>query len=143
MLFSRLDKLRQKPKIVRQQYAFFGALTLTAVVAGVWTLSLPARFAGVGEVATATDEAAPPFAHIFGELKDRFGAAKNQVGSAVETMASSTTEVVATTSPELSPVEQAVADAESTSTPRVVKPAPVPVLIATTSVSVSSTTETE
>ena len=59
MLFRIIDAIRRKPKHVREQYAFGGAVIFTAVVVGVWSLSLPARFAVVSE---GVSEANPPAA---------------------------------------------------------------------------------
>lgn len=45
MFFDWLDRQRKKPKVVRQQYAFWGAVGITGVIATFWLMSLPAHFA--------------------------------------------------------------------------------------------------
>ena len=76
MLFQFLDNLRQKPKPVRNQYAFGFALCSTVIIAGVWSLSLPSRFASLGNTAavgSATEAASTaPFAGLFNQLKEQF-----------------------------------------------------------------------
>ncbi len=80
MLFQFLDNLRQKPKPVRNQYAFGFALCSTVIIAGVWSLSLPSRFASLGNTAavgSATEAASTaPFAGLFNQLKEQFAGAK-------------------------------------------------------------------
>lgn len=71
MLFRLLDTLRKKPKHVREQYAFGGAVVFTAMVVGVWSLSLPARFAAISDGVSEVQPAAAPFAHMFSQLKEQ------------------------------------------------------------------------
>jgi hypothetical protein len=71
-----LDSIRQKPKVIRNQYAFGIAVTFTGVIVAVWTFSLPARFSD-----TPNDIAKAPFAGIAGEVASGFGAIKSQVAS--------------------------------------------------------------
>jgi hypothetical protein len=73
MLFTFLDNLRQKPKHVRDQYAFGIAVFCTLLIGGVWSLSLPARFGGDSQVAAlASTTNAAPFANFFTQLKNQF-----------------------------------------------------------------------
>ncbi len=54
-----LANLKNKPSAVKSQYAFLGALILTLVVAGVWTTTIPARFATIHtSVETVSDDTA-------------------------------------------------------------------------------------
>lgn len=73
MLFKFLDSIRSKPKHIRDQYAFGIAVFCTLAIGGVWSLSLPARFAGPSNVATlASSTNAAPFANFFTQLKNQF-----------------------------------------------------------------------
>jgi hypothetical protein len=46
---SFLERLKQKPQHVKGQYAFGIAFFLTMLIAVMWSVSLPARFAGMNE----------------------------------------------------------------------------------------------
>ena len=80
MLFQFLDNLRQKPKQVRNQYAFGFALCSTVIIAGVWSLSLPSRFANLGNTAAVGNASSTvstvPFSGLFNQLKEQFAGAK-------------------------------------------------------------------
>lgn len=77
MLIRAIENIRQKPKAVRQRYALVTAVTFTAIVTGIWSLSLPARFTAVQEgVVTASPEitsqtASAPFSGVWTEFKER------------------------------------------------------------------------
>lgn len=77
MLFRILDAIRRKPKHVREQYAFSGAVIFTSVVVGVWSLSLPARFAAVSEGVNEAAPPAAPFAHLISQAKEGFSRLKS------------------------------------------------------------------
>jgi hypothetical protein len=80
MLFKFLDTVRSKPKHVRDQYAFGIAIAFTLVVGGVWSLSLPSRFAGGTQVAAlASTTNAAPFANFFTQLKHQFSGVKSAI----------------------------------------------------------------
>jgi hypothetical protein len=124
MLFKYLDHLRTKPKEARQRVAFVAALGLTLVVGGIWSLSLPARFADTSDLAAA--EGTRPFAGFIDGIKDQWGAISNQAGTIAATVSTST----ASTS-DLINLETLLA---TTSTPTPApQPAPKPILIGTTS----------
>jgi hypothetical protein len=80
MLLRLIENVRQRPKAVRQRYAFISAVTFTAVVAGVWTLSLPARFTAVQDginVAppeAVTQTANVPFSGVWAQFKQQISA---------------------------------------------------------------------
>lgn len=77
MLFKILDNLRLKPKHVRDQYAFGIAVFFTLAIGGVWSLSLPSRFAGESQVAAlASTTNAAPFSNFFTQLKEQFQGVK-------------------------------------------------------------------
>lgn len=53
MLKALLIKLRQKPKVVREQVALVVAGAFTFIILGVWAISLPGHLSGVSETQTA------------------------------------------------------------------------------------------
>ncbi len=130
MLFRLLDGLREKPRHVRQRFAFMFALTLTLLVGGVWTLTLPARFLAT-EAPETQASAVAPFASLWGTMKDQFGAMKQQATAIV---ASTTASSTSTTTPESKTFDAMTL--VSTSTPPA--PRPQPILIGTTSASSST-----
>lgn len=77
MLFKILDHIRSKPKHNREQYAFGIAIFCTMAIGGVWSLSLPSRFAGDSQMAAvgSTTNAAP-FSNFFTQLKQQFTSVK-------------------------------------------------------------------
>jgi len=81
MLFQYLDTLRQKPKQARNQYAFGFAVGCTLLIAGVWSLSLPARFANLGGMAAVGSApetvSTTPFSGLVDQLKQQFAGAKD------------------------------------------------------------------
>ncbi len=80
MLFKFLDNVRSKPKHVRDQYALGIAVFCTLAIGGVWSLSLPARFAGESNVAAlASTTNAVPFANFFTQLKNQFSGMKEAI----------------------------------------------------------------
>lgn len=96
MLFETLDKIRTKPKSVRDQYAFVAAVVFTVVLTGVWILSLPSRFSVITtEVATVNTKTAP-FARLISQVKDQFGAAKESVATIITAASSTATNGFAT-----------------------------------------------
>ncbi len=80
MLFKFLDQIRSKPKHVREQYALGIAVFCTVAIGGVWSLSLPARFASETQVAgAATSSNTAPFSNFFTQLKQQFTSVKQEV----------------------------------------------------------------
>ena len=43
MLLEKIEALRKEPKEVRNRYAFISALSVTLLVAVIWSISLPSR----------------------------------------------------------------------------------------------------
>ncbi len=98
MIWRWLDTIRRKPKHVREQYAFGVAITFTGLVIALWSFSLPSRF-----VNTPTEDgvvAAAPFAGLFNEFRQGFGAIKSQTASVFESEVSELTPLLAATSSE-------------------------------------------
>lgn len=54
-MLRKIEALRKQPKHVRNRYAFWIALCATGVIALVWSLSLPARFADESTAKVASD----------------------------------------------------------------------------------------
>lgn len=75
-----IEKLRTKSNETKARYAFFGAIVLTCVIAGVWSSTLPARFAAMETKQNKGDENAeqPAF------LKEFFATTKEQMGAVLE-----------------------------------------------------------
>ncbi len=80
MLFKILDRIRSKPKHIREQYALGIAIFCTMAIGGVWSLSLPARFAGESQMAAvASSTNAAPFSNFFTQLKQQFTSVKKGI----------------------------------------------------------------
>ncbi len=127
MLFRILHTLRTKPKAVRQHYALGTAVVITAVIGGVWSLSLPARFANSDtQVASGT----APFAGFFARMKAPFAnlATPDVPVTALDTQGTTTSELP-------------IAVAGSTSTDQILAPEPAPqapaILIGTTTATIT------
>lgn len=54
-----LERIRQKPPIVRAQYALGIAALVTSIIAVVWLSTLPARFANVGDFSDIASSTVP------------------------------------------------------------------------------------
>ena len=99
MLFKILDSLRSKPKYIRDQYALGIAVFCTLLIGGVWSLSVPSRFAGGSQVAAlASTTNAVPFSNFFTQLRNQFGGVKDTIESI--SRATSTTPLSAASSTE-------------------------------------------
>lgn len=71
-MLKLIEKIRQKPKSVKDHYAFYGAVGITGVIAVVWAVSLPA---GLNQNPVPEEGGPrPAFSTLFGEMKDQFGA---------------------------------------------------------------------
>ncbi|MFM2381945.1 MAG: hypothetical protein RLZZ76_712 [Candidatus Parcubacteria bacterium] len=68
-MLEHLERIRQKPKQVRAQYAFWLSLLLTLVVVGIWGLFQRDRFSNGVEQEEALIETKSSF---FGELGEIF-----------------------------------------------------------------------
>jgi len=103
MLFKILDKIRTKPKTVRNQYTFGIASVFTGILIVIWSLSLPAKFSDVNMITKKTDNNGIPFSGLLAQFKNKFNDAKKSVATVLQ--ATSTT--TATTSIKISsPGEQ-------------------------------------
>ena len=79
---SFLERIRQKPRAVRTQYAFFTSLMVTGLVAVVWLTSLPERF---NQAEIATTESAES-AQTFSEFSQVFSAARDTVANTIDSV---------------------------------------------------------
>jgi len=79
MLYTFFDKLRTKPKVVREQYALLGAVCFTLMIGGVWSLSIPARLGSVAANASTTNVASAPLSGFVAQLKSQFKSARTGV----------------------------------------------------------------
>lgn len=133
-----LRELRTKPKSIRDQLAFAGAATITALIALVWGISLPSHFSNLeAEEAGPEEEAIGAFAQFFSEAKDRMAAAlvaSDESGVATGTASSSSDSVAEGASQVVIPV------LEAETIEAVTKPVGRPILIETTSKPITSST---
>lgn len=69
-----LLRLRQKPKLVRDQLALGGAFVLTGVIAFIWLLSVPGQYQSVSltEVSKETEETTSAFKQFFSSIRAQF-----------------------------------------------------------------------
>lgn len=136
-----IEKTRKKPKAVRDQYAFFGALTVTGLIALVWFVSLPSHFADVEVAGEDERQAVGAFSRFLSDAKSNIAAVFSTVPEN-EQPATSTQGHAGTSSenivmPDLSEENISTAREKQKS---VQKPEPRRVLIATTSRASTSTT---
>ncbi len=65
-----LKELREKPKAVRQFYAFWGAVGITSVIASVWLVALVVKVSYVApEITEGTENTAGAFSQFFDKIK--------------------------------------------------------------------------
>lgn len=76
MLLRWIEKTRKKPKAVRNQYAFVGAIAVTALIVVVWAVSLPTKIAKIAAEHEGTDiETVGAFSRFFNDAKQNFATA--------------------------------------------------------------------
>jgi hypothetical protein len=71
-MLKKIESLRERPKHIRNAYAFWISLSVTLLIAFLWSTTLPAKFSGtVTSTSSAqTVEQGSSFFHTLGELKD-------------------------------------------------------------------------
>ncbi|MFT5831768.1 MAG: hypothetical protein ACI9SY_000137 [Candidatus Paceibacteria bacterium] len=129
MLIRFFSSIRNKPKEIRDQYAFWIALIATAIVAVPWFLGLPGQLASQ-QSGVASE---PIFSSFFNDASEKLGEATDSIGSIrsseLDTLLSSST---ATTTVDMRFITNdstpAVATSTLPATPRTIR-------IATTSAS--------
>ena len=72
MILKWIEKTRKKPKAIRNQYAFVGAVVLTSFIVVIWSLSLPAHFAEVKVDDSVTRESTSALSQFFSQAKENF-----------------------------------------------------------------------
>lgn len=98
-----LTRLRSKPKMLRDQLAFGGAVGLTAVIALVWLVSLPDRFAQVAATAPVEE-----VEESRGAFQNLFEGIRSQVASVQDSLSELEEESIATESTGSTTTSQAV-----------------------------------
>jgi hypothetical protein len=73
-LLSLIESIRQKPKHVRSQYAFWTSLFLTVCIALVWGFSLKSKYTPEVSSTETLRETESSFIQGFGEI---FGSVRN------------------------------------------------------------------
>jgi hypothetical protein len=89
-----LDRLRQKPKTVRDKAAFFGAAAVTGLIAFGWVTTLPGHFATIDSKDSPEKEAVGAFSKFFSEAKANLASAivSTKVKSEEEKMIATSTD---------------------------------------------------
>lgn len=99
MIYTFFDNLRTKPKAVRDQYAFLGAVCCTLMIGGVWSLSIPSRLSTFTTSATSTNVASvasAPLSGFFDQLKSQFKGVRKVVALPMATSTDSQTATATT-----------------------------------------------
>lgn len=142
MIKKILRSIRQKPQVVREQYAFWIASSLTGLVAMVWVMT---NFGGteVGSNSVATQEAAvantDTLSDFISGAQNQISAVQQEVMEVVSSDVSSTRSIAATSS-----ASTTLGATVATSTPSTTaRPVTREVRIATTSNSVTPIGVTE
>jgi len=133
MLFETLDKIRSKPKQVRDQYALGIAVACTVILVGVWSLSLPSKFSSLSGTVGNHATGSAPFSGLINQVKDGFGSVKNSVASVINSATSTITGVDVSATPTSTPTT-------SIATKNTRLSHPVSILVSTTTSSRSSST---
>jgi hypothetical protein len=71
-MLKKIESLRQRPKHIRNAYAFWIALAVTLLIAFLWSTTLPAKFSNTNATSSAAlnEEQGSSFFHTLAELKD-------------------------------------------------------------------------
>lgn len=101
-----LDKLRQKNKSTKEQYAFFGAFLVTAFIAGIWVLSFTVDIKAFPAKIVSEDQAAEKVSDDFGRsaFGNFFSDAKANLASLVDSISAEVEEVKEEPAEEFDPV---------------------------------------
>ena len=145
MLLRWIENTRKKPRAVRNQYAFLGAVIMTVCIASIWGVSLSVRFDVNPESEEETKESTGAFARFLGETKQNIAA--TMAARKAEITAETTEDVAATSSEPVSPIVIPTLEKENLDYLRdeyeeSLLPEPRKVLIATTSAEHTNATDT-
>jgi hypothetical protein len=95
-----LEELRKKPRALKEAYALWGAVALTALVALVWTVSLPTRISDTDALEISGEtQAAGAFSQFLDQIKTNVSETWNQGKAALsgpESMSSTTDQASST-----------------------------------------------
>ena len=83
-MLEKLESLRNKPKHIRNQYAFWTASVVTVCIALFWGSSLPSRFATEENQTAAPEVAGSSFFHTFGKIIQAIKESPNSLQGTVE-----------------------------------------------------------
>lgn len=93
-MLKKIEALRKKPKYVRDRFALTGAVSVTALIAVLWLVSLPAQFSEAPEVSFKNDteggfsralsDIQGQFANALGGLTDSFDSLQEQSTTSLE-----------------------------------------------------------
>jgi hypothetical protein len=72
MMYHWLQHIRNKPKHIREQYALLFSVIIMIMIAGVWSLSLPAQLQKITSTDKSEQSAAAPLSGLFSGLKEQF-----------------------------------------------------------------------
>jgi len=72
-MLRHIEALREKPKAVRNHYAFTIALSVTLLIVAVWAISLPARLAFEEPIITKAADTGPSFSEQLSDINTFFG----------------------------------------------------------------------
>ena len=75
VMWKTINRIRRKPKAVRNRYAFLMSATITSFIALVWLASMWAKFNNQTVAVDGNSGIGP-----FSELKDKFGGIKDLIG---------------------------------------------------------------
>ena len=138
---SKLESLRQQPKVVKQQYAFGGAVLITGIIAGLWAVALPNTLAERAPEPVAAESQSGLAADFFADL----GQSVANVFAAFTASSSAATTNDAGLATSTAPIPEAPTFNAASATPAAAagigpavetpaKPRPRRIIIATTSV---------
>jgi hypothetical protein len=95
-----LEELRKKPRALKEAYALWGSLALTALVALVWTVSLPTRFSETDALQVSGEtQAAGAFSQFLNQIKTNVSETWNQGKTAVSGLESMSSPDQSTSTP--------------------------------------------
>ncbi len=103
-MLKKIESLREKPKHVRNQYAFYGAFVVTGLILALWVVSVPSRFQTPEEMAEDVSNDEGGFTRAFDDIKSNFVAS---VGSLQDDIPE---EFLATTTEDVEPDERYTID---------------------------------
>jgi len=71
-MLRKIEELRKQPKEVRNRRAFYVATVVTAIIAGVWAISVPAKFAAIDTIGNPANDQSGSFSRAIVDVKEQF-----------------------------------------------------------------------